>query len=164
MKWTRTRVKKTNMITFPNPRNKNDKNAIDCPKRGKAGGTEGTKAEDLKDCDDETKKYERHFHRDHQTREHDPAVLENIVINVIYKIRWCDKKRHVTAQSARYRRFTMCSRHHLKHKCFTHFNLLIRSGSEEVARLQTTTPHTDCLNKKAGSGRSTCASPRLTSC
>ena len=73
------------MITFPNPRNKNDKNAIDCPKRGKAGGTEGMKAEDLKDCDDETKNYERHFHRDHQTREHDPAVLENIVINVIYR-------------------------------------------------------------------------------
>ena len=127
-------------------------NAIDCPKRGKAGGTEGMKAEDLKDCDDETSG---------SPNKHDPKVLENIVIKVIYKKvmrQEMTRDSPICTLSTFYNEFSTL----LETKMLHRFQSSDQGGSDEVARLQTT-PHTHCLNKKAGSGRSTCGSPRPTS-
>ena len=141
--------------------------AIDRLKRGRASDSNVIRAEDIKECDEETKEMIRQiFNEIIKQKECTLEIWQRTRIKVIFKKGRCGKCKQLPPQFVHCQLCTNYSRHCFTPGCAqgsTHVNHLTREGSEDLIKLLITSQCTDCWSNAVKSGASHRAYLRLIS-
>ena len=140
--------------------------AISKLKAGKSPDGNGIRAEDIKDCNDETKETMRQiFNEVIKRNEFTPEEWKKVKIKVIYKkgdVEDVSNYRPICSLPSMYKLFStiLCGRFF---QCLTKIKQKIRRASEKLTKQRIILRRTECWNKNVRSGESKCGQRRWTS-
>ena len=135
-------------------------------KSGKSPNGNGIRAEDIKDCNDETREMMRQIFNEVIKRNNfTPEEWKKVKIKVIYKkgdVEDVSNYRPICSLPSMYKLFsTKCTEDYTQ--CLTIIKQKIRRDSEKLTKQRIILRRTECWNKNVRSGESKCGQRRWTS-